>query len=54
MVGTESCHALKTPVTVFVPPGPVVQRQTDGLEVILDSATAAREAACSCVVIENV
>ena len=27
MTGTESIHAEQTPVSVFVPPGPVVTKQ---------------------------
>src|SRR5438876_8751623 len=44
----DSSHAAATPVTVFVPPGPVVTSATPKLLVYSAYASAAKAHACSC------
>ena len=48
--GVESCQQSRTPVRVFVAPGPLVVRTRESAFFIFAYASAAIAAACSCSV----
>jgi len=48
IIGTESSHAPRTPVSAFVPPGPVVTQTTPGVPPARAYPSAAIAQACSC------